>query len=65
MICTFFGHRDADERAENRLREVLVDLIENSNIVVTYVIYPFGGAAKYKAMAEKRGKTVINLAQPN
>ena len=143
MICTFFGHRDADERAENKLREVLVDLIvnkgirkymvgnnggfdktvrrvlkqlkseydieymvvlyrlplrkkenedysdtvfpeflrnvppqyaisrrndwliENSDIVVTYVIYPFGGAAKYKDIAEKRGKTVINLAQPN
>ena len=40
-------------------------LIENSDIVVTYVLYPFGGAAKFKAIAEKRGKTVINLIQPN
>ena len=32
MICTFFGHRDVDERVEQRLREVLVDLITNKGI---------------------------------
>lgn len=139
MTCTFFGHRDADKNVEQRLREVLVDLITNkgvrkymvgnngsfdktvrrvlkqlkaeygieyavvlyrlpirkkenedysdtvfpeflnnvppkyavlrrndwliqrSDYVVTYVLYPFGGAAKFKAIAERRGKTVINL----
>lgn len=37
-------------------------LIEHSDIVITYVRHPFGGAAQYKELAEKKGKRVINLA---
>ena len=37
-------------------------LIEKSDIVVTYVCHSYGGAARYKALAEKKGKTVINIA---
>ena len=36
-------------------------MIDNSEILVSYVVCDFGGAAKIKRMAEKRGKTVINL----
>ena len=36
-------------------------MIEQSDIVVTYVRRSFGGAAKFKALAERKGKTVISL----
>ena len=36
-------------------------LIEHSDVVITYVKHTWGGAAKFKALSEKRGKRVINL----
>ena len=36
-------------------------MVDNSDCVVTYVNRGYGGAAKFKEYAEKRGKTVINL----
>ncbi len=38
-------------------------MIRQSDFVVTYVQNPFGGAGKYKALAERKGLTVIELAQ--
>ena len=38
-------------------------MLEWSDIVITYVGCNFGGAAKFKAIAEKKGKQVINLYQ--
>ncbi len=38
-------------------------MIEWSDIVVTYVCYSSGGAAKFKEIAEKKGKQVINLSR--
>ena len=38
-------------------------MIEQADIVVTYVTHSFGGAAKFKAMAERLGKTVIELSE--
>ena len=38
-------------------------MIEWSDIVVTYVCYSGGGAAKFKEIAEKKGKQVINLSR--
>ena len=38
-------------------------MIEHSDIVVSYVRRSFGGAAKFKALAIKKGKTVIELSQ--
>ena len=35
--CTFFGHRDCPDTIKPRLREVLVDLIENHNVDMFYV----------------------------
>jgi uncharacterized phage-like protein YoqJ len=35
--CTFFGHRDCPDAIKPRLREVLIDLIENHNVDMFYV----------------------------
>ena len=37
-------------------------MIEHSDIVVTYVNRSFGGAAKFKKLAEKKNKTIIELS---
>lgn len=36
-------------------------MIKNADFVITYVQYTVGGAAKYKAVAEKANKTVVHL----
>ena len=36
-------------------------MIDRSDVVITYVARPFGNAEKYKRIAEKKGKTVLNL----
>ncbi|MEE1279571.1 MAG: hypothetical protein UHH95_01925 [Oscillospiraceae bacterium] len=36
-------------------------MIKQADIVITYVNYIVGGAAKYKELAEKKGKRVINI----
>ena len=38
-------------------------MIERADYVVTYVKCGFGGAAKFKLLAENKGKFVINLAE--
>ena len=35
--CTFFGHRDCPSSIKPRLREVLIDLIENHDVDMFYV----------------------------
>ena len=37
-------------------------MIQQSDVVVTYVTHGFGGAAKFKEMAKRQGKTVIELS---
>jgi hypothetical protein len=37
-------------------------MIDQSDFVVTYVRSPIGGAAKFKALAERKGKTVVEIA---
>ena len=36
-------------------------MIQQSDVVVTYVTRTYGGAWQFKAMAERQGKTVIEL----
>lgn len=36
-VCTFFGHRDCPETAKTKLRETLIDLIENHAVDTFYV----------------------------
>ena len=38
-------------------------MVGQADIVVTYVTHSFGGAAQFKEMAEKQGKTVIELSE--
>ena len=40
-------------------------MIEQSDCVVTYVNHSWGGAAQFKELAEKKGKTVIELNDNN
>lgn len=37
-------------------------MLNNADYVITYVKHPVGGALKFKRMAERKGKIVINLA---
>jgi len=37
-------------------------MLEKSHYVITYVKQTFGGAHKFKSLAEKKNKIVINLA---
>ncbi len=36
-------------------------LVNKADTVITHVTHSFGGAAKYKELAEKKGKRVINI----
>ena len=36
-VCTFFGHRDCPSDIKEKLREVLIDLIENQSVAMFYV----------------------------
>lgn len=38
-------------------------MVEQSDIVITYVVRTYGGAWQFKAMAERQGKTVIELSE--
>ena len=38
-------------------------MVEQSDVVVTYVTHSFGGAAQFKALAQRQGKTVIELSE--
>ncbi len=37
LTCTFFGHHDCPEAIKPKLREVLIDLIENRSVELFYV----------------------------
>lgn len=36
-------------------------MVEQADYVITHVTHSWGGAAKFKELAEKKGKTVINI----
>ena len=38
-------------------------MLEQADTIVSYVIRTYGGAAQFKAMAERQGKTVIELSE--
>lgn len=38
-------------------------MIQQADAVVTYITHSFGGAARFKAMAERQGKMVIELSE--
>ena len=38
-------------------------MVQQSDVVVTYVTHGFGGAAQFKELAERQGKTLIELSE--
>ena len=38
-------------------------MIDHADVVVTYVTHGFGGAAQFKELAERQGKTLIELIE--
>ena len=38
-------------------------MVEQSDVVVTYVTHSFGGAWQFKVIAQRQGKTVIELSE--
>ena len=38
-------------------------MVEQSDVVVTYVTHSFGGAWQFKVLAEKQGKMIIELSE--
>lgn len=38
-------------------------MINNSDIVVTFVTRNYGGASKYKELAKKKGRKIIELSE--
>ena len=38
-------------------------MVEQADYVITYVKYPMGGAAKFKNLAQRKGKTIIELSE--
>ncbi len=38
-------------------------MLKQADVVITYVKHTFGGAASFKELAEKQGKTVINICK--
>lgn len=56
------------ERLENVPKRFAISwrnkwMIKQSDIVISYVTHSFGGAAQFKELAQKQGKTVIELSQ--
>ncbi|MBQ3077115.1 MAG: hypothetical protein IJC43_04595 [Clostridia bacterium] len=37
-------------------------MVEQADVVITYITHPWGGAAQFVRMAERRGKRIIHLA---
>ena len=54
MTCTFFGHRDAPDKAEEILRETIIELIENENVNLFYV----GNNGRFDKMVLKALKSL-------
>lgn len=54
--CTFFGHQDCPSSIKPKLREVLIDLIENHTVDMFYV----GQALRHRDVPEKAppGRTI-------
>ena len=51
----------APKRAAQRRQVFGSPCLMQAEIVITYIDHPWGGAAKFAALAEHQGKTVIPL----
>ena len=55
--CTFFGHRDCPSSIKPKLREVLIDLIENHTVDMFYV----GQQGAFDSMVRSVLKELVSL----
>lgn len=55
--CTFFGHRDCPSSIKSKLREVLINLIENHSVDMFYV----GQQGAFDAMVRSVLKELVSL----
>ena len=53
--CTFFGHRDCPETIKPKIREAIIDLIENHGVTMFYV----GNQGNFDRMVRSALKEVI------
>jgi len=37
LVCTFFGHRNTEDRLEPKIKSAIIDLIEHKNVALFYV----------------------------
>ena len=58
--CTFFGHRDCPSSIKPKLREVLIDLIENHAVDMIYV----GQQGAYDAIMRSVLKELVSVSIP-
>lgn len=63
-----FAHSIFPEGMENVPKRFAIDhrnkwLVEHSDIVITFVQRSYGGAAKFKKLAENKGREIINTVQ--
>ncbi len=58
FYCPYIFERTPPRFAINKRNKWMLN---EANFVVTYVTHNIGGTAKFKELAEKQGKTVINL----
>lgn len=56
-VCTFFGHRDCPSSIKSKLREVLINLIENHSVDMFYV----GQQGAFDAMVRSVLKELVLL----
>ena len=55
--CTFFGHRDCPSSIKSKLREVLINLIENHSVDMFYV----GQQGSFDSMVRSILKELVSL----
>ncbi len=65
-----YNNTSVFEELENVPKRFAIDrrnmiMLDRADIVVTYVTHSYGGAAKFKNIAKKKGKKVIELASYN
>ena len=57
VACTFFGHRDCPSSIKPKLREVLIDLIENQAVDMFYI----GQQGAFDAIVRSVLKELVSL----
>ena len=63
LLETIFPEEVACTHPKNSISKRNAWMLERSDIVITYVIHSFGGAALFKNKALRQGKCVIELSE--